>query len=348
MAKAKKLPSGSWRVQLFCGTDASGKRTYKSFTAETKKEAEYLAAQYQMGYKQGDKNKHTFFDACQQFISARTNVLSPRTVAEYTRMAEKDLAPLHQVLVCDITADTVQRFVNVFAASHSPKTVRNVHGFMCSVLSQSAPDLRLNTKLPQKQKTEIVIPTQENIVSAVRSANSSMRLAILLASNLGLRRGEISALTWADVHDGMLSVSKSMARTVDKQWVIKQPKTTAGKRTIPISSAVGDAIEALRRPDQKPSDNILALNPDTITHSWGDICKKLNFNCRFHDLRHYNASVMLALGVPDKYAMGRMGHATTNMLKTVYQHLQAEKEKAFSDKINSFFNEMQHEMQHEI
>jgi hypothetical protein len=34
---------------------------------------------------------------------------------------------------------------------------------------------------------------------------------------------------------------------------------------------------------------------------------------------------MLALGVPDKYAMSRMGHATPTMLKTVYQHLQINK-----------------------
>ena len=36
---------------------------------------------------------------------------------------------------------------------------------------------------------------------------------------------------------------------------------------------------------------------------------------RFHDLRHINASVMLALGIPNKYAEERMGHATDNMLK---------------------------------
>ncbi len=46
MATAKKLPSGSYRVQLYIGKDANGKRQYKSFTADTKKEAEYLAAKY--------------------------------------------------------------------------------------------------------------------------------------------------------------------------------------------------------------------------------------------------------------------------------------------------------------
>ena len=45
MAKAKKLPSGSWRVLQFVGLDADGKRQYKSFTAPTKREAEFLAAE---------------------------------------------------------------------------------------------------------------------------------------------------------------------------------------------------------------------------------------------------------------------------------------------------------------
>ena len=47
MATAKKLPSGSWRILVYSHTDQDGKRRYKSFTAPTKKEAEFLAADYQ-------------------------------------------------------------------------------------------------------------------------------------------------------------------------------------------------------------------------------------------------------------------------------------------------------------
>lgn len=43
MAKAKQLPSGNWRVQVYDYTDSIGKRHYKSFTAETKKEANFLS-----------------------------------------------------------------------------------------------------------------------------------------------------------------------------------------------------------------------------------------------------------------------------------------------------------------
>ena len=49
---------------------------------------------------------------------------------------------------------------------------------------------------------------------------------------------------------------------------------------------------------------------------------------------------MLAIGVPDKYSMKRMGHATNNMLKTTYQHTIKEKEQQFDTLIDSEFKKM--------
>ena len=53
MAKAKKLPSGKYRVQVDAGKDISGKRVRRSFTADTKKEAEFLAANFLRNYENG-------------------------------------------------------------------------------------------------------------------------------------------------------------------------------------------------------------------------------------------------------------------------------------------------------
>ena len=46
MAKAKKLPSGNWRARAYDGLGANGKKKYISFTAPTKREAEFLAAEH--------------------------------------------------------------------------------------------------------------------------------------------------------------------------------------------------------------------------------------------------------------------------------------------------------------
>ena len=62
------------------------------------------------------------------------------------------------------------------------------------------------------------------------------------------------------------------------------------------------------------------------------------FTLTFHDLRHLNASVMLMLGIPDKYAMERGGWATNMMLKSVYQHTFDEERRKVDEQIDGFFN----------
>ena len=86
MATAKKLPSGSWRCLIYTGNDKNGKRQYKSFTAATKREAEYLATQYMVSLEEHKKQKKSdalFSDALSQYIASKTPVLSPSTEIRY-------------------------------------------------------------------------------------------------------------------------------------------------------------------------------------------------------------------------------------------------------------------------
>ena len=46
---------------------------------------------------------------------------------------------------------------------------------------------------------------------------------------------------------------------------------------------------------------------------------------RFHDLRHYAASVMHAIGIPDVYIMERGGWSTPHVMQKVYRHALADK-----------------------
>lgn len=55
---------------------------------------------------------------------------------------------------------------------------------------------------------------------------------------------------------------------------------------------------------------------------------------------------MLALGVPNRYAQERLGHATDNMLKTVYQHTITAEQERVSEEIDSFFDSKLHTILH--
>ena len=46
--------------------------------------------------------------------------------------------------------------------------------------------------------------------------------------------------------------------------------------------------------------------------------------------------------ITDKYAMERMGHSSTNMLKNVYQHTMISKEEEVSVQVDNYFEENLH------
>ena len=86
--------------------------------------------------------------------------------------------------------------------------------------------------------------------------------------------------------------------------------------------------------------HVIHLSGQAMYKRFSRLCESTGLpHYRFHDLRHANASVMLALNVPDKYAMERMGHATNNMLKNVYQHTMKDKQDEVADLVDKYFTE---------
>ncbi|MBB2181448.1 tyrosine-type recombinase/integrase [Lachnospiraceae bacterium MD1] len=59
---------------------------------------------------------------------------------------------------------------------------------------------------------------------------------------------------------------------------------------------------------------------------------------RLHDLRHYNAIIMLRSGIPDKVAAERLGHTNVQTLREVYQHVLKDMDEAAAKMINNAIN----------
>lgn len=341
MAKAKKLPSGSWRVQILDYTDENGKKHKKSFTAETKKEAEFLAAEYKINKKEKTLSANKIIGECiDDYINNRRNTLAPSTVREYERCRRRSPENLMNLKICEISDEILQKYFDNYALDHSPKSCRNLYGLISASLKAFDRQLIFLVKLPQKKPPQIAIPTQNDIKTILDFVkDTEMELPIMLAAMAGLRRSEICALTYNDFdfENNTVNINKAMVMDKENKWVIKTTKTVSGNRIIQIAPQIIKLVAKRQTAGQE----ILTVNPSMITDRFADILNKCGVpHFRFHDLRHYNASVMLALGIPDKYAMARMGHSTPNMLQNVYQHLLSEKEKEVSDNINNFFNNL--------
>ena len=331
MAKAKKLKSGNWRVLVYEYTDSQKKRHYKSITAPTKKEAEYQAAEYALHRKNDESYEDlTLKEAYERYISSKSAVLSPSTIAGYKKLSKNYFKSLMPIKLSKITAKHIQAAVNEMSANHSPKTVRNAHGLLHSVITTYRPNFEFNTTLPQKIKPQYTIPTTADITALLDKANDKIRVPILLASQGGLRRSEICALTVDDFTDLGVNVNKAAVINADKKLVIKTTKTVAGTRFVPLPQSV--ITEA-------KSWQYFGMSPTVLQGQFNRLVDKADVrHFSFHKLRHYFASELHANGVPDKYIAEIGGWETVEVLHNIYQHTLKDKQKSMTDKVINIFN----------
>ena len=334
--KAKKLKSGNWNVQI----QVDKKR--HSCTAPTKKEAQEMAKRIYAGAEMEKRTPLTVGKAIDSYILEKTGTLSPSTIKGYMSIRKNHLQELMDINISDLTQSDIQLAVsNMSISGKSPKTIRNAHGLLAAVLDIYRPTFVLKTRLPQKQKHEIHIPSEEEMSKIWQAAKGSKyELPILLASWLGLRMSEIRGLRYSDISNGKIHVHTAIVAGPEGD-VEKGPKTESGDRWIKLPDTILNIISAEFTEkygmidEEKLSNYICPYADITIYKNFISICKKAGVEpCRFHDLRHFAASEAHALGVPDKYFMRRMGHKTDNMLKNVYQHTLRNKEDEFSELID--------------
>ena len=332
---AVQLPSGRWRCQVM----VHGKRV--SVVEDDAKTAQAKAVAMKAGLIEKEKKVSymTIGDAIDRYIESRDAILAPTTVHEYKRIRKSKLQSLMCIDINAITQEQIQSAVNEMAKSSSPKSVRNAHALLTAAMSIYKPSMNIKTILPQKQKSSIKIPSHEEIRKIVDGAHGDRaEIPILLAIWLGLRMSEIRGLTWDCIEGDTLHVRQAKIR-VEHQDIIKGTKTYSGNRKLKLPEEIKKLLET----SERCGKYITNMSARKIYGHFVKICEKAGVpHYRFHDLRHYNASLMLSLGVPDKYAMERMGHATNNMLKTVYQHTMDDKRKEVDDAIDNFLNSKLH------
>ena len=325
--KIEKLPSGSFRVR----------KTYKGVTytvvfdhKPTQKEVTQAMAA-EMDKEPVKKTRLTFETAAKQYIDVKSNVLSPSTITGYNSILKSLSDEFKQKHMDDLSGIDIQKEINSIATTKTPKTVRNVHGFISAVMGMYRPNMKISTTLPQKVKKEPYIPSDNDVKIILSHVKGTMFEVPILLGCYGLRRSEICALTLDDLEENTIHINKAMVMDKDKNWIIKTTKTTASTRDVIIPSNLADLI--------RKQGFVYRGHPNSIS----DHLRRLELNnglehFTLHKLRHYFASKMSSLNIPEADIIAMGGWETDHVMKTVYRHaLEEDKKKSqqlASDKLS--------------
>ena len=167
----------------------------------------------------------------------------------------------------------------------------------------------------------------------------SYLMAVRIGLVTGMRQGEIFALTWGNIQDSKIHVTAA----TDRKSNLKPTKTPKAIRTITLDSGT---MEHLKRWKNLQADLLetIGVKQDGETRilcsAVGGALDKNNFkqwwrgfkvdagfpDLKFHELRHTQATQLLANGVDVKTVQERMGHSKANITLDWYAHATPEKE----------------------
>ena len=341
MAKAKKLPSGKWRVLVFDYTDENGKRHYKSFTSEYKSDAEYYAKKYQRERQVKETLPLTVGEAIDKYIEL-SPMLSPTTLARYRNVREHGFPDLMEMRVEDLTDNIVQTEINKEARRTNertgtvlaPKTVKNEYGVISSALNTVC-NKRFNIRLPKVQNKPKELPPPEAVISLLKG--SSIELPCLLSIWLSFSLSEIRGFKCSSVRDGYIYVDQVLVEVANEAVAKTDAKVDSRNRRQKIPKYIMDLIrrqESWVNYTATGEDGpLITLNRHQIYNRYKRIMEKAGYDISFHDLRHMFASIMLTkLQIPEKVVQDEGGWSTPHVMKKVYSNTFSDSRKE-ADKI---------------
>ncbi len=287
----------------------------------------------------------TVNDLLDAWFAASRATLRPLTIDDYTAVSLRHIRPaIGGIRLSRLDPVHVQRLyadLQVRGLARIPEKVHTIlhRAFRLAVLWRW---------LPENPCDRVVRPTYvarrreiwtEAQLRTFLCGTADHRLGSLWAFlvSTGCRIGEALALHWEDVDGEVVHVRRTLHR-IAGEWVIGEPKTQAGQRTITLPQA---AIDALRRQRARQAEYRLragAAWPDTylvFTTSAGHpvhgetvaialrkVCERLSLPpLSPHGFRHLHASLLIARGLSIPAVSARLGHSKVSVTLDVYAHV---------------------------
>ena len=299
--KPRRLPSGAWNCRVMIDGQSY------SFTHADKKTVVRMASDFADEYRRKMDNP-TLLERMREYVAENEERLSPSTVRSYNGMIRMIEERTPRIANKRLSAITEQDVSDIVRPLRTLKTKRNYVNFIHACTGKSA------GKLTGVSSKRVHVPTELEVKGLLQIfRNTELEIPIMLAAYGGLRRGEICALRMSDIDGDFVHVSRAVVRDPSGAWVTKDPKTASSVRSVLLPHFVIERIQA--------QGYITHLLPSQVSNRFWKKQRNLGIPpyC-FHSLRHFHASYLHYLNIPDAYIMQRGGWSTPSVMQSIYRH----------------------------
>lgn len=335
--------AGQWVAVADLGW-RDGKRDRREFTGATKEEA--LAKRSAFTHRQADgftlpKGRPLYVSEWVKLWlenTARPQIDPNTYYRSYRQKCEDYIVPYFtRVKLSELSEEDIKAWHRWLSARPSRRggtlsasTITTAHRILSSSLNVAVAWRRLPhnpctlAHPPKVTRRELEPPSADEVVVVLKACEDRANGARwVLAICTGLRQGEALGLRWRDVRlapPAAVTVRQALAR-VDKQDVLKAPKSEKSRRTVPLPARAVAALKRHREGVTDISGRVFTAPSRADWQDWADLLAELGLpHYRVHDLRHAYATMLLEAGEDPRTVQDMMGWSSAAMAQ-IYQHV---------------------------
>jgi integrase len=348
-------PSGKRTTFSVKYRTADGKQVFKSgFSTKelAQRELNRVLSEIDSG-EYVERKPITVAKFAEQWLAGRRRIRGS-TESGYASMIAKQIVPrIGLRRLVDLRLSHFQGMVSgMLEDGLSAKTIHNVVTLLRSMLAGpkgSASAVRLGylkqdptagLELPRLESNEIIPPTPEQVWGLIDAAQEIGGVGYgltFIGALTGMRRNEVLAVRFSDVDwfnsELRVKTAVSKRRATDGahkwEWVLGQPKSKKSIRRIHLAESVLKMLTGLKALTVGSDDFVFRsetggfIDPDKFDADiWAPITKQAGMSgTRFHDLRHFFASQLIANGETAAYVRDQLGHSSIQVTFDTYGHL---------------------------
>lgn len=337
MSSIAKRQDGRWRARY---RDDAGKEHARHFKrkVDAQQWLDGVTASVVTGtYVDPKGGSTTFGEYARQWSAIQQH--RPGTADQVDRHLRRHILPtLGARPLGAVRASEVQAFVKVLSARLAPSTVAIVHSRVASIFAAAVRDRRIASSpcvgitLPRRPKVKVEPLPTEGVRALVEAMPARYRALVVLAAGTGLRQGECFGLDTehVDFRRRTVRVEQQLVTIGGHEPYLGPPKTEASVRMVPLPEVVLAELSAHLATYEPGQWGLMFTTPRggpiwraTWRPTWAKAVEQagLPAGTRFHDLRHYYASLLIRHAESVKVVQARLGHASAAETLDTYSHL---------------------------